>query len=191
MDLNAFTAQYGVCIILCGIGLFFVIVSYCAIRAGRSGVPGVGGLFILIGFLLSPVKWLAFLCLTDYGIWYLPYLLISDPIIHKKAAEKFRAAAAGAEEAVRDESRMLIVRVDELNEELKHHYITNFPYRMHYPAIHFFITENDGDRKLLLLESLKSDVKIIDFNKNKLELGSFKKKGKNYTVEIEAAPFEI
>ncbi|MCR5544560.1 MAG: hypothetical protein K6F55_10480 [Eubacterium sp.] len=41
-------------------------------KAGRfiSGVPGIGGPLIIIGFLLSPVKWLALIGLLDFDMWY-------------------------------------------------------------------------------------------------------------------------
>ena len=61
--------------VLGGIGLFFLIMTYGALysshKTGKyvSGVPCVGGFFILIAFLLSPIKWLAFLALLDYGFW--------------------------------------------------------------------------------------------------------------------------
>lgn len=65
--------------ILVAIGAFFLFMTYGAIIASKrhnthiSGVPLVGGFFVLAGFLLSPVKWLALLALIDPGIWMLPY----------------------------------------------------------------------------------------------------------------------
>ena len=62
-------------------GAFLIIVSYLALiesdRKGAhiSGFPLLGGILIFTGFILSPVKWLAFLCLADYGFWMMPYSL--------------------------------------------------------------------------------------------------------------------
>lgn len=81
------------CILFGTVGLFFLFMTYGALiqskRTGKyvSGVPGCGGLFIAIAFLLSPCKWLAVLALTDYGIWMISWLLISEyliPILKKK-----------------------------------------------------------------------------------------------------------
>ena len=65
--------------ILVAIGAIFLFMTYGAMISSKrhnthiSGVPLVGGLFVLVGFLLSPVKWLALLALIDPGIWMLPY----------------------------------------------------------------------------------------------------------------------
>ena len=65
--------------ILVAIGVIFLFMTYGAMITSMrhnthvSGVPLVGGFFVCIGFLLSPVKWLALLALIDPGIWMLPY----------------------------------------------------------------------------------------------------------------------
>ena len=48
-----------------------------------SGIPFLGGLHLLIAGLISPCKWLAFLCVLDYTIWMFLYVIISEFIIHK------------------------------------------------------------------------------------------------------------
>ena len=63
------------------IGAFFLFMTYGAMISSKlhnrhiSGVPLVGGFFVLVGFLLSPIKWLALLALVDPGIWMLPYAI--------------------------------------------------------------------------------------------------------------------
>ena len=67
--------------ILVAIGAIFLFMTYGAMISSKrhnthiSGVPLVGGFFVLVGFLLSPVKWLALLALIDPGIWMLPYAI--------------------------------------------------------------------------------------------------------------------
>ena len=39
---------------------------------------------MLIGFLLSPIKWLALLALLDPGVWMLPYAIY---LSHKEKKE--------------------------------------------------------------------------------------------------------
>ena len=86
-----FVRTWGLCIFFGVIGLFFLVVTYGALIVSRksehnvSGVPCVGGIFIIIAFLFSPYKWLALLGLLDYGFWELPYLLIKDFIIDRNS----------------------------------------------------------------------------------------------------------
>ena len=82
-------SQWAACILIGAVGLFFLIMTYGALLASKksgkhiSGVPCCGGILLIIAFLLSPCKWLAFLGLLDYGLWELPYQLISA-LIHSK-----------------------------------------------------------------------------------------------------------
>lgn len=79
-------------IILAVTGLFFLFVSYYTLYLGfkhkndpdaytPSGVPCTGGLCLIIAFLLSPCKWLAFLGLLDYGFWEIAYILFTELVI--------------------------------------------------------------------------------------------------------------
>lgn len=85
-----FIRTWGACILFGLLGVFFLVMTYAALIARQkgnhfvSGVPCVGGTCIVIAFLLSPCKWLALLGFLDYGLWYLPYLLVKDFIIDKK-----------------------------------------------------------------------------------------------------------
>ena len=78
------STKWIVAAILASIGGFFLFMTYGAMivskRSNRfvSGVQLVGGFFIFLGFILSPIKWLAFLCLLDPGVWMLPYSLWLD-----------------------------------------------------------------------------------------------------------------
>lgn len=190
--MNEFVTQWGVCILLCAIGAFFLVMTYGAMIKGRSGVPCMGGLCILLGFLLSPVKWLAFLCLIDYGIWYLPYLVFSEQIKGKKVAKKMAKCYDNgvADPTMTDVRRILIVRIPELNEELQHYYVSNGCYPLRIPKIYFQIQEKKDGRKLLLLENIKSEVRVLNFTEDKLKLGCFEKKGKKYNVELEVRDIE-
>ena len=75
------STKWTVAIILALIGAFFLFMTYGSMitsikhNTHISGVPFVGGLFILAGFLLSPVKWLALLALLDPGIWMIPFAI--------------------------------------------------------------------------------------------------------------------
>ena len=68
-----------------GIGVLYLFINVGASRETKklrergidhhvSGVPLLGGIHFLIGGLISPVKWLALLCVFDYEILYLLYL---------------------------------------------------------------------------------------------------------------------
>lgn len=68
-------------VILIAIGAFFLFMTYGALITSHkkgvhiSGVPCMGGLFIFLGFILSPVKWLSVLILADPGYYMIAYML--------------------------------------------------------------------------------------------------------------------
>ncbi|MGN0590089.1 hypothetical protein [Ruminococcus sp.] len=82
------------CICIGSVGMFFVVLNYIALirskREGRfiSGFPLIGGILLFLAFFLSPVRWLSVLCLLDYGIWTLPFVLIREAIIGKRQKSK-------------------------------------------------------------------------------------------------------
>lgn len=86
-----FINKWIVCVLVGSIGVFFLVMTYGALIASRksghhvSGVPCVGGICIVIAFLLSPCKWLAFLGFLDYGFWFLPYAVIKNLVLDKKS----------------------------------------------------------------------------------------------------------
>ena len=76
------------------IGAFFLFMTYGAVITSKvkdthiSGVPFVGGFFVFLGFILSPVKCLAFLALLDPGIWMALYGFFSGRKTKKNIQEK-------------------------------------------------------------------------------------------------------
>lgn len=77
-------------VILALIGLLLSVLNIVNLIKSRkrdhfvSGIPLFGGLFILIGFLLSHHKIWALLCFTDYSWVVLPYSLIFGGKTNKK-----------------------------------------------------------------------------------------------------------
>ena len=75
------------------IGAFFLFMTYGALITSKihnthvSGVPFVGGFFVFLGFMLSPIKWLAVLALIDPGIWMAPFAIWMNHKA-KKASEE-------------------------------------------------------------------------------------------------------
>lgn len=72
--------------IIGGIGLLYLIINVAAgIESKRmqkkgsdhhvSGIPFLGGIHLLIAGLISPCKWLAFLCVLDYTFWSFLYVV--------------------------------------------------------------------------------------------------------------------
>lgn len=77
--------------ILLFIGLFFLFITYAAApiesrMKGKfvSGMPGFGGLFIALAFLITPHKWLTILCLADWKILYFFFIVVPNAILHQK-----------------------------------------------------------------------------------------------------------
>ena len=70
--------------IIGGMGFLWLILNILAIIETKkiqskgsdhhiSGIPFIGGIHILIAGLISPVKWLAILCVLDYTFWEFLY----------------------------------------------------------------------------------------------------------------------
>ena len=143
-----FAVRYGVCIILCGVGLFFVVMTYGAYFAGRSGVPFVGGFFIAIGFLTSPVKWLALLGLIDPGYWSIPYFMIVDHVREKRFAAVYSEQEYA--ERTRDSEKLLRIWIPDRNEELLKPYMTRHIYELRITKLLFAVcTDKTGKRFML------------------------------------------
>lgn len=81
------------CTVLLVIGAFFLFMTYGALIESKlknthiSGVPCVGGLCILIGFLTSTCKPLCLLCFLDYGFIMIPWAIVLN-IIHDRKDNK-------------------------------------------------------------------------------------------------------
>ena len=180
--MNDFILQYGLCILLCAIGLFFVIMSYCAHFAGRSGVPIVGGLLIAIGFLTSPLKWLALIGLVDYGFWTFPYFIIRDNIQNKRFAAVYSKQAYA--EKTTDDLKRVRIWIPERNEELIRSYITRHIYELRVPALLFSVcTDKSGKRFILIDKCIKGGgIEISEFDAGRITLTGLKH---DMTVEIE------
>ena len=60
-------------------------------KTGRfvSGIPGVGGILIVVGFLTSSVKWLALIGLLDIDLWYFIIVVIPGVISVERQVRKY------------------------------------------------------------------------------------------------------
>ena len=170
---------------LCAIGLFFVIMSYGAHFAKRSGVPLVGGLLIAVGFLTSPVKWLALIGLIDYGYWSIPYFLILDHIRQKrfKAVYNEQNYVKGGV----NNTKSLRIKIPERNEELIKPYITSSMYSLRVPELLFSVCADiSGKRFLLVDKCIKGGhIEIAEFDRDSIVLTGLKANNADMTVEIE------
>ena len=177
--------KYFITFVLVGIGVFFVVMTYGANRRGRSGIPVVGGLFIAVGFLLSPCKWLAILGLVDYGPSYLIYLYVSEAFVKKRFHRLIRQN--GYRESVRDDSLCMVVKVPEINEELVRPYITNEHLRYYVPKCFFAVCVDGSGKKILLIDKCRGDkvIDIIPFEGNSVVVTGMKHKLNDVTLKIE------
>lgn len=168
--MDMFLTQYGGCILLCAVGLFFVVMSYLAAKYGRSGVPFVGGFLIALGFLTTPHKWLALLALVDYGYWYIPYAVISD---HFHRA-RLRKAVAALHLRVRtsDQPDLLYIRIPARNEEIGSQYFEGTVYQLRVPRLFYAICTDEAGSTFLLADPCKrgSGIQTIPFIQGKASL---------------------
>ncbi|MBO4653031.1 MAG: hypothetical protein J5649_06925 [Lachnospiraceae bacterium] len=76
-------------IIIGCIGLLYIILNIAAIIETKkiqakgsdrhiSGIPFLGGIHLLIAGLISPIKWLALLCILDFTFWEFLYAVLLD-----------------------------------------------------------------------------------------------------------------
>ena len=184
--MNDFIMQYGLCILLCAIGLFFIVMTYGAHFAGRSGVPMLGGLLIAIGFLTTPIKWLALSGLIlDPGYLSIPYFLILDNIRNKK----FQAVYSNrnyAEKAT-DDTKRLRIYIPDRDEELIRPYITCHMYELRIPKLLFAVCmDKTGKRFILVDKCIKGgQIEISEFDNDSIILSDLKEKNVDMRVEIE------
>lgn len=180
-----FISQNIACIILCAIGLLFVIMTYGAHFAGVSGVPLVGGLFIAIGFLTTPVKWLALLGLIDPGYWSLPYFLIRDHIRNKRFDALY--AQHDYAESKRADTEQLRIWIPDRNEELILPYITCHMYQLQIPKLLFTVCIDKAGRRFMLINKCikGGEIEILPLDDDRIVFTDLKAKDADMTVEIE------
>lgn len=183
--MDNFILQYTIlCVILCAIGLFFIIMSFCAERAGRSGVPFIGGIFIAAGFLITPVKWLAFLGLIDYSYWSFLHILISNHI-HSK---RFKAVYSEQNytESAMDNTKLLHIKIYGKDQELIKLYVTSKVYELRVPKLLFSVcTDKTGNLFLLVDRCVKgSNIDILDFHNEYILITELESKKEDLAVEI-------
>ena len=84
-------------IIIGGIGVLYLIYNTGAIIETKkiqakgsdhhiSGIPFLGGIHLLIAGLISPIKWLALLCVLDYTFWSFLYAVFIGDCFKKNDA---------------------------------------------------------------------------------------------------------
>lgn len=87
------------------IGLFYLVFNIGAILTSRklqkegsdhhvSGIPFLGGIHILIAGLISPIKWLALLCVLDYTFWSFLYAVFFVGAFKKNKLAKNNSQAS-------------------------------------------------------------------------------------------------
>lgn len=171
--------------ILVGLGILCLIQTYGAIivsRKGRfvSGIPCVGGLFILLGFLISDKKLLCLLCLLDYGILYLPYQLICYAVWIVLQKRRFGKAAKklGLKEIKGgDQSKRLRVTSEIGTYDM--YYLTG---NCHYYNNFEICFDGDG-RRVVLAMTGGDNAEVLPFDGDKLTIESLR-------VTLEIVPFE-
>ena len=96
-------------IIIGGIGVLYLIYNTGAIIETKkiqakgsdhhiSGIPFLGGIHLLIAGLISPIKWLALLCVLDYTFWSFLYaVFVGDRFKKNDAPEEENQYATDVE----------------------------------------------------------------------------------------------
>ena len=147
-----------VCDILVSLGILSMILTYVmAPRASKksghyvSGIPGVGGILIAVGFLTSPVKWLAVIGFFEPGILYLIFKELPNYIRYISEIKKWVPPLdyEGGRVLEYTEYKKKLEEVKELFNEGRE------GYRIH-EIIRYIIIEKDGHYELLGQEMNKN-----------------------------------
>jgi len=90
-----FISDNSVSLIIVAFGILAWIITIGASVSSRrtghyvSGIPGVGGILIIIGFLTSSAKWLALAGLLDFHLLYLIFRVIPGILSAERAERKY------------------------------------------------------------------------------------------------------
>ena len=148
-----------VCIILVTLGLLAWFVTIGAAISTKktghyvSGIPGVGGVLIILGFLASPVKWLALIGLLDFHMWYFFVEVVPGIIMVEKMEKNY----IPPEEF--DGGRVL--EYSQHKKEFEEiHFDTEYPYAKELHSINRYIIIQKEGRYILLKN--EHNIKVIE-----------------------------
>ena len=190
--LKVFFLSYPLSATLICLGAFFVIMTYGAwfasIKSGHfvSGVPVVGGLLIMIGFLTSPYKILCLMGLLDYGFWELLFIFYYDFIylktIDKRYSDIFRKYG---DRKVCDNDTLLAIK---LGDRMFYHVYET----AHVISIHRLKTviaiclDCEGNRYLMIDRRMKKQKpQIISFDSDLIQADDINYDRKNVSMTME------
>ena len=186
--MQAFIQANAISIILIGIGLFFVIMTYGAAYSSiktdhyTSGVPFVGMIFLLIGGLVSTFKPLALLCLVDPGPWEMIVSVIVDYRNNKRFYGYIEENGFTSDKEY-IENQILSVGVG--GDDLELPYRTNYPYWLNRQRIMFAVIRDGAGDRFLLLDKRKDGLVTIPFTEDRIETTAADYKGNTVILSFE------
>ena len=189
--MQQFITTNALSIILIGIGLFFVIMTYgAAYESSRSdhfisGVPFVGMIFLLIGGLISTFKPLALICLIDPGPWMMICSAVRDYNNNKKFFGYIEKNGFTPDSEY-VQNQLLTIGVEGKIWELP--YRTNYPYLINKQRITFAVIIDGAGDRYILLDKRKEGLVTILFNEDRIETEGIDSKGKNVALIFEVKP---
>ena len=186
--MQEFFQANAVSIILIGIGLFFVIMTYGAAYSSiktdhyTSGVPFVGMIFLLVGGLLSAFKPLALICLIDPGPWMMIVSVIQEYRNNKRFYSYIEKNGFTSDKEY-IENQILSVGVGGDNQELP--YRTNYPYWLNRQRIIFAVIIDGAGDRYILLDKRKDGLVTIPFSEDRIETTAVDSKGNTVILSFE------
>lgn len=160
-------------VFLAGLGFLQVLLTYGAYFASKrsdhnvSGVPIFGGLFILVGFLISTNKWLAFFALLDPGFIGFPYSVISYSRRRKKYTKEFLTFMQGHSLTCNKDNKPFEVHITTpKDKDLIFSCAEGSPYFLFYPKLAYAFCEDSDGKKILLVNRCKkgSETEALPFD---------------------------
>lgn len=139
-------------LVLAALGFIMLILTYGAVvqsikeKRYISGIPAVGGILIIIGFLLTNHKLFCLLGLLDYGIWELLFFVIPENIRSEREQKN-----KPFPDSLNGEQVIYFTKYDKCYEEIKIKEKNINAYRVYY-VNYYAITQNGSYYNLLLCD---------------------------------------
>ncbi|MBQ8922249.1 MAG: hypothetical protein IJ060_08835 [Oscillospiraceae bacterium] len=185
-------------LLIAGIGLFFVLMTYGAYIASKrsghfvSGVPILGGLLIFTGFLISTNRLLCLLALIDPGFIALPYVLLRGRRSRKRSEAVLFPVIKERGFVIPQVKGNPQIRVTTPADSLLHPLRYSAPYDLYVPRLAFMLCADSEGNQYFLLDRYQKNgaAEILPFDGKKITVGDIRQKNQTVSVTVEILPDE-
>ena len=190
--MNEFVSKYCVSIILGFIGVLYIVFNISAVFASKkegrfiSGIPFMGGVHIFLAFLLTPLKWLCFLCLLDYTIPMFLFTFIPEMIDYQKVQRRFKRVFSKYKYKGEYEQKNIEFKFGE-NESFEMRLLYRYVYAFTDCAALLAICKNKGEPRVLAIikdKNADNEPVLIPFEGDSASADDIVFKGERLTLTV-------